>query len=67
MLGGLAFWSCKKLCPPKVDKLTYSKSRPKLRIVRALAHTLAPIGNFWLPQSLRCYCPPAMSIIWVRS
>jgi hypothetical protein len=33
MLGGLAFWSCKKLCLPKVDELTYSKSRPKLRIV----------------------------------
>jgi len=32
-LGGPTFWSCKKLCPAKVDELTYSKSRPKLWIV----------------------------------
>jgi hypothetical protein len=33
MLGGTVFWSCKKLCSAKVAELTYSKSRPKLRIV----------------------------------
>jgi hypothetical protein len=33
MLDGPAFWGCKKRCPAKVEELTYSKSRPKLRIV----------------------------------
>jgi hypothetical protein len=67
MLGGPAFWSCKKLCPAK-SKTSHSSSLARsFGSSAALAHALPQVGTFWLLQSSRCYCLPARSIIWVRS
>jgi hypothetical protein len=58
MIGGPVFWSCKKLCPAKVAELTYSKSRPKLRIVSGF-RSPPPAGRQLLVASKSALFLPA--------